>query len=262
MTTTPYFFTMHHGTGVATRAMLNDLPFYRGLGQKNLTVSGPANHLLLPGENVLTVEVYPAPRPATAPTIEGPVEFELKLDDATAATVHKLAWPDAWAALPVADRIFPFIHTSRFVVDDRLALPVYWDSPPARFGLEGLPGQHEAVREVYRSFVHSDVDAFFDANRLKLEERQRAYPDTGDFAAGTQREKLAGYFGQEWDVRPIDQIDLKELVFESRAGGRVAYVTRADGGRAIEAIAANDPSETFAADLFLTQRDGRWRVFR
>ena len=262
MTTTPYFFIMHQGTGVAARALLNDLPFYRGLGQKNHTVSGPANHLLLPGENVLTIEVYPAPRPVTAPLLEGPVEFELKIDDATAATVHKLAWPDAWAAVPASDRVLPFLHTTRFLVDDRLALPPYWDSPPARFGLEGLPGQREAVREVHRSFVHSDVDAFFDANRLKLEERQKAYPDTADFDAGVQRQKLAGYFGREWHVRPIDQGEASDLVFESRAGGRVAYVTRADGGRAIEAIAATDPSETFAADLFLTQRDGRWRVFR
>jgi hypothetical protein len=261
-TTTPYFFIMHQGTGVVARALLNDLPFYRGLGQRNHTVSGPANHLLLPGENVLTIEVYPGTRPAIAPAIEGPVELEIKVDDDTAATVHKVAWPDAWAALPVADRVLPFLHTSRFVVDDRLPLPPYWDAPPARFGLEGLPGQHAAVREVHRSFVDGDVEGFFDANRLKLEERQRAYPDTGDFAAGTQREKLAGYFGRAWDVRPLGERDLDELVFESRAGGRVAYVTRADGGRAIEAIAADDPSETFAADLFLTQRDGRWRVFR
>ena len=262
MATTPYFFTMHHGTGVAVRALLNDLPFYRGLGQKSFTVSGPANHLLLPGENVLTVEVYPAPRPATAPTLEGPVGFELKVDDETAATVHKVSWPSAWAALPVAERVLPFIHDTRFLVDTSLALPPYWDSPPARFGLEGLPGQHQAVREVHRSFVDSDVDAFFEAHRLKLEERQRAYPATAEFDAGIQRKKLAGYFGRPWDVRPLSEGNLDELVFESRAGGRVAYVTRADGGRAVEAIAADNPRETFAADLFLTQRDGRWRVFR
>jgi hypothetical protein len=258
----PYFFRMHQGTGVAVRSMLNDLPFYRGNGSRNMTVSGPANHLLLPGENTFTVEVYPAPRPAAASAIEGPVVFKLAIDSAEATIVHRVEWPELWEALPADQRFLPCIHTSRFHVDEAIAHPAYWDAPPARFGLAGLPAQHEAVREVFRAFHQQDGEAFFNANALKLEERQRAYPDNSDFATGLQRQKLDEQFGKKWDVRPVDQKDFNELVFESRCGGRVAYVTRADGGSAIEAVAAGDPTEGFAADLFLTQRDGRWRVFR
>ncbi|MEP7121894.1 MAG: hypothetical protein ABJE95_13320 [Byssovorax sp.] len=262
MTTTPYLMRMYHGTGVAVRASLNDLPFYRGDGQKNVTVTAPANHLLLPGENVLTLEVYKAPRPADALAIEGPVTFTLMVHEPATPVVHRIDWPSVWADMPIEERSLPLVHSSRFLADDRLPHPVYWDSPPARFDLRGTPEQHEAVREVYRAFQQGDADRFLEINRFKLEERQRFYPDTPELSTGFQRQDLRADLSREWHVRPLDQINLEELVFESRAGGRVAYVTRADGGSAIEAVAADDPRSTFATDLFLTLRDGRWRVFR
>lgn len=254
-----YLFQVGHGTGVAARTSLNDLPMYTGAGQQNITVSGPANHLLLPGENTLTIEIYPAPRPADAPTVEGPVVFTLRLDEEEGTIVHRVRWPDCAELLPVAQQVLPFVHVSRFVVDERLVHPVYWDAPKAEFPLEGTPDQHLAVHEYLQAFRKSDVDAFMDANALKLSERQRANPDHSEFERGAQRKKLAGYFEREWLVRPTN---VEDLAFESRAGGRVAYVTRRAGGRAVEAIAADDPSETFAVDLFLTRHQGRWRVFR
>ena len=160
MTTTPYLLRMHQGTGVAVRALLNDLPFYRGDGQRNITVSAPANHLLLPGENVLTLEIYKAPRPAEASALEGPVTFTLMVHDEATPVVHTVDWPTVWAEVPFKERTLPFVHSSRFLVDDRLPHPIYWDSPPTRFDLRGLPGQHEAVREVYRAFQRGDADAF------------------------------------------------------------------------------------------------------
>jgi len=253
-----YLFQMHHGTGVAVRTLLNDLPMYAGPGQQNITVSGWANHLLLPGENHLRVEIYPAPRPADATTIEGPVQFTLRLDEEEGTIVHRVTWPDCWEGLPVDQQILPFVLSSRFVVDERLGRPAYWDAPPTQFPLEGTPEQHLAVQEIYRAFRQRDVEAFFDANALKLAERQRAYGGS-DFDSSAQKKKLAGYFGRAWALRSSD---LGDLTFESRAGGRVAFVTRKDGGRAVEAVAVDDPSETFAADLFLTRHDGRWRVFR
>jgi hypothetical protein len=182
--------------------------------------------------------------------------------DAASTLVHQIDWPTVWDQMPEVPRVLPFVHTSRFLVDDRLPHPLYWDSPPTRFDLRGTPEQHEAVREVYRAFQRGDADAFLDVNRFKLEERQRSYPDVREFSAGHQRSQIAGYFGREWLVRPVDQNHFEELSFESRAGGRVAYVTRIDGGSAVEAIAADDDTESFATDLFLTLRDGRWRVFR
>jgi hypothetical protein len=262
MTTTPYLLRMHQGTGVAVRALLNDLPFHRGDGQRNITVSAPANHLLLPGENVLTLEIYKAPRPLDSLALEGPVTFTLMVHEDGTPIVHQVDWPTVWADVPFKERTLPFVHVSRFLADERLPHPIYWDSPPTKFDLRGLPGQHEAVREVYRSFLAGDADAFIELNHFKLEERQRFYPDTPELSTAFQREALARDFSHDWHVRPLDQENLEELVFESRAGGRVCSVTRLDGGSAIEAVAKDDSRSAFATDLFLTLRDGRWRVFR
>lgn len=254
-----YLFQVGHGTGVAARVLLNDLPMYTGAGQQNITVSGPANHLLLPGENTLTLELFPAPRPLDAPTIEGPVAFTLRLDDAEGTIVHRVKWPDCWEALAEEHQVLPFAHASRFVADELLARPVYWDVAPVDFPLEGTPDLHLAVMEYSHALARRDVDAFLEANALKLAERQRANPGHSELDRGVQRQKLQGYLGRDWQLRPAR---MEELVFERRAGGRVAYVTRKDGGHAVEAFAADDPSETFAVDLFLTRHEGRWRVFR
>jgi hypothetical protein len=255
-----YLVLVGHGTGVGARVLINDLPIFRGFGQENMTVTQAANHLLLPGDNTMTMELFPAPRPAHAPSIEGPVVFTLRLDVEEGTILHRVRWPDdMWEMLPDDERVLPFAHTSRFVVDERLGRPVYWDKPPVDFPLEGNPALHAAVTEFISALQKSDVDAFMDVNSLKLAERQRANHDRPELATGDQKKKLVAYFSKKWLMRPTSMDD---LVFENRAGGRVAYVTRKDGGRAVEAVAADDPTETFAVDLFLTRHEGRWRVFR
>lgn len=255
-----YLIQVGHGTGVGARVLVNDLPIYRGFGQENMTVTQAANHLLAPGENTMTMELFPAPRPAHAPSIEGPVVFTLRLDVEEGTILHRVRWPDdMWEMLPDDKRVLPFSHTTRFAADERLGRPIYWDKPPVDFPLEGTEALHAAVTEFLQALQKSDVDAFMDVNSLKLAERQRANPGHTELDAGLQKQKLVAYLSKKWLVRPTS---MDELVFENRAGGRVAYVTRADGGRAIEAVAADDPSETFAVDLFLTRHEGRWRVFR
>jgi hypothetical protein len=279
MDRTSYFYNMHQGTGVAVRALLNDIPFYTGGGAENITVSGPANHLLLPGENVFALELAPAPKPKAAPYLDGVVRFTLRADDDSEAIVHKVAWPEIWevvrdeeirvrrAALPPGeldlvpppDPPLPFLHVSRFRVDDRAPLPAYWDAPRADFGPEGTPAQHEAVREIYRAFQSGDPDRFLDAHALKLEERQRAYPGVTEMSRDYQRNEIAEHFKDRWQVRPTE---MSELVFERRADGRVAYVHRLDGGYALEALSDAPEDNVFATDLYLTQQNGVWRVFR
>lgn len=294
MTITPYYLQMHQGTGVGVRAFLNDLPFYSGGGDENVTVTAPANHLLVPGENVLVLELFPAPKPASAPELVGVVRFALFIDNAGdqspaalghavdstgRAAVHKVAWPEEWEEVqaqkkkaadallpegeldltPPPDPPLPYLHVSRFRVDDRNPRPVYLDSPPADFGPEGTPEQHEAVRRVYRAFQSGDADAFLSEHALKLSERQRAYPDNNAFALANQRIEVAGHFNHTWQVRPTE---MKELYFDRRADGRVAHVTRIGDGYALEARSDDPEDNYFATDLFLTQHDGAWRVFR
>jgi hypothetical protein len=47
--------------------------------------------------------------------------------------------------------------------------------------------------------------------------------------------------------------------FDSHAGGRVAYVTRRDGRRAIDATA--EDGRRVSTDLWLTRVAGQWRIF-
>lgn len=260
--TVPYYFRLHQGTGVAVRAYLNDLLFYKGKGAENMTVTSPCNHLLVPGENVFTLEIAAAPRPAIAPKVEGPVRFTLMVDDEDDTTVHRVNWPELWEPLPVEQRVMPFVHVSRFQADEALPAPIYADAPRVSFGKEGTPELREAVRRVSRAFAAGDTEAFLDENALKLAERQRAYPDIPDLAVGPQRGKIAAQLARKWDVRPSDLDGFSDLVFEQRADGRVAYVSRLDGGYAIEAVSADDPSVVFTTDLFLTQQDGVWKIFR
>lgn len=279
MDRTPYLFHMHQGTGIAVRALLNDVPFYSGFGQENVTVSGPANHLLVPGENVIALELAPAPKPSFAPYLDGVVRFQVLVDGGADTVVHRVAWPELWevirdaeqrarqAALPPGeldltpppDPPLPFLHVSRFQIDDRNPVPAYWSAPRVDFGPEGTPAQHEAVREVYRAFASGDPDRFLDVHALKLEERQRAYPDVPEFARSHQRTKIAERFSHRWDVRPTE---MQELVFERRAEGRVAYVHRVDGGPALEAVSDEAEDNLFSTDMYLTQQNGVWRVFR
>ena len=284
MARTPYFFMMNQGTGVSVRSLLNDIPFCKGDGQENVTVSGPANHLLVPGKNTFSIEVKDAPRPAHAPFLAGVLRFTLKLDEDVESVVHHIAWPELWEtplthgggvmptppgprddgkveATPFAERELPFVHTSTFLVDPANEKPCYWENRPEDFGPEGTPEQHEAVRHVYRAFLSGNADEFLSVHALKLEERQRAYPDVIEFSAAHQRQRIADQMSRQWEVRPVDLDHFEDLTFESRAGGRVVHVTRPDGW-ALEAIGAKDPSETFRTDLSMTRKDGVWRVFR
>jgi hypothetical protein len=265
MNATPYYYDLHHGAGIALRALLNDLPFYRSAGAEAAAVTAPANHLLVPGENVLTLEIAPpsksvaaavAREPPAPGALEG-VRFALRIDDEDDTVVHAASWPD-----PAKKREPPTTITARFKVNGGFGRPVYLDAPRARFERKGTPDQREAVREIYRALEKGDAQAFLRLTELKLAERERANPGVPDLAVARQRARLLERFAKRWTLRSVDVKTLKDLVFESRAEGRVAYVTRADGGPALEAVAASDPTNTLATDIFLTRVTGAWKVFR
>lgn len=264
MNATRYSFSLAHGPQLIVRATLGDLPFYRGRGVESVALTGPANHLLLPGDNALTLEVDAVSGIAAAALAASPphLAFTLRIDDEADTRVHAVTLADVWADLPPAPRKLPWKHTSRFHADTRLVRPAYADAPRARFTRDGTPEQKEAVRELYRAFESGDAQAFLRAVKLELDERQRAYPDVPELSAERRREKIAARFAKKWRIRPIDLRSLKELSFESRLEGRVAFVTRRDGGFAIEAVAANDASNRVEMDLLLTRKGSTWRVFR
>lgn len=259
MNATRYSFSLAHGPLITVRATLGDLPFYRGRGAESVALTGPANHLLLPGENVLTLEVTAPPGAAADPPA---LSFALRVDDEADTLVHEVRVADIWAELPPEQRKLPWKHVSRFHADTRLGRPAYLDAARGRFGRDGTPEQKEAVREIYRAFEAGDAQAFLRAVKLELDERQRAYPGVPELSASRRREKIAARFAKKWRIRPIDLRNLKELTFESRLDGRVAYVTRRDGGAAIEAVAAGDAGNRVEMDLLLMKKGSAWRVFR
>jgi hypothetical protein len=264
MNATRYSFSLAHGPLITVRATLNDLPFYRGRGAESAALTGPANHLLLPGDNVLRLEIE-APSGAAPSALTGTppqLSFTLRVDDEEDTLVHAVSAADGWADLPPAQQKLPWKQVSRFHADTRLGRPACFDSPRARFNRDGTPEQKEAVREIYRAFESGDAQAFLRAIRLELEDRQRAYAGVPELSAARRREKIAARFARRWRIRPIDLRNLKELSFESRLEGRVAFVTRRDGGAAIEAVAVGDTSNRVEMDLLLMRKGSSWRVFR
>ncbi|MFO0758402.1 MAG: hypothetical protein U0359_18060 [Byssovorax sp.] len=262
MSVVPYYFRFHQGTGVAVRAYLNDLLFYKGDGAESMTITSPCNHLLVPGENVFFLEVTEAPKPAFAPFVEGPVRFSLMIDDDEDTVVHRADWPELWKLLPSEERCLPTLYTSRFQADEALPKPIYEGAPRAEFGPEGTPELREAVRRAFQAYASGDVERFLDEFGLRLADRQRFYPDIPELSLAQQRPKIAANLAEKWHMRPTDLEKFEDIVFEPRAGGRVCFVTRRGGGYAIEAVNASDPSSVFTTDLFLTQQAGVWRIFR
>jgi hypothetical protein len=260
MNATRYSFSLTHGPLVTVRATLNDLPFYRGRGAESAALTGPANHLLLPGDNALTLEVSAPPGGASSAPPQ--LSFALRIDDEADTLVHAVSAADLWSELPPEQRKLPWKHVSRFHADTRLGRPACADSPRARFNRDGTPEQKEAVREIYRAFESGDAQAFLRAIKLELEDRQRAYAGVPELSAARRREKIAARFAKKWKIRQIVLRNLKELSFESRLEGRVAFVTRRDGGAAIEAVAVGDASNRVEMDLLLMRKGSSWRVFR
>jgi hypothetical protein len=255
----PYWFRLHHGTGVSVRMLMNDVLFYRHPGTDNFTISGSANHLLVPGENTLTIEVLPGTPPPAAPALRGPAELKIMVHNAEDTLVATARW-EWWN--PNEEPPLPAIATGRFRPAGDVAEPAFVRAPRATFGPEGTASQRESVRRVHEAFRARDVPAFLDANALKLAERSRSDADDGHNGVPRMRAKLAEMLQREWDVRPLD---MDELSFESQAGGRVAYVTRKDGGKALQATClTNNPGSTITweTDLWLTQVDSEWQVFR
>ena len=262
----PLYYRMYQGPGVGVRSRLNDLPFYRRGGDDNWTQSGPANQLLVPGENTFTLEIFQVPPPAHSPHLRGPARFTLLYDDGDPLgekdrRAHVVEWPAVWEPLPEEERVLPFAHVSRFVVEDEAGIPppIYANVPKGAARAAKIEDLRAPVEEMHDAFARRDTGAFMDAVALKNAEHRRYYGPMSETDEGAVRNDVAGAFAQPWQVRPLDW---NELEFDRRCDDRVVHVYRKDGGHAIEAQRVDDPEKSFATDVFLTLYEGRWRAFR
>lgn len=251
MPPTPYYYMVSHGPPTRLRLLMNGVPFYRCVPDTDgTTFSAAANDLFLPSGNVLTLEALQADTFFS-------IVVELTIGFDHTSPVFRLEWPKMWKDVPEALQIVPFRHDVPFEVHGVDFTPAYLKAPEAEFDHRGTPELREAVRQYHESIAKSDLDGFMAQNALKIEESQRAYDGHAAFTAAALREPMTDRFRSGIEARPLD---FDELQFESFAGGRVAYVSRLDGGCALAAASRN--GDTMTTDLWLTQQGGLWRVFR
>lgn len=251
----PYYYIVKHAPGIYARVAVNDIPFYRRAVDCNLAPAGPFNHLIVPGDNVVTMELFEVGEPT--PTIIRSFSMEILREKDDVACFRE-KWPDFGKEYPEEERKLPIVHTRGFKSEGEVPKPIWWEAPRESFGAGGTSEQLDVVREVHEAYGKADVDAFLAAYELKFAEHRRYYGVVPELTPAMARPKYAGLLAMPWDLEPLDP---EQLVFERRAEGRVAYVTRKDGTAALQARHKTDPSHTWEADLLMTRVDGRWRIF-
>jgi hypothetical protein len=251
----PYDYRILHAPGIYARVLVNDIPFYRRIVDCNMAPAGPFNHLIVPGENVVRIELAEAGE--NDPTIIRTFEMTV-LRQVDGAVRFREKWPDFAKEYPEEERKLPIVHERKLQSDCETPLPVWWDSPHERFPSEGTRDLHDAVRALHDAYARADVDEFLYLVELKFAEHKKYYGAVPDLAPEAAKERYGALLREPWDLDPYDP---KEIVFEHRAGGRVAYATRRDGSHALRARHKTDPSQSWTANLLLTRRDGRWRIF-
>jgi hypothetical protein len=267
MTRTPIYHSILVKEATWARAYLNDLPIYRaGIGPNSR--SGPINDLLVQGENELTIELLHAPTPFHSPTLKGAVTFmvyESLNPDAPEGVpvkkrmIHEVVFPELWESAPAERRRFPFYHRSFFDPGVEIHPPPYLKAPSVSFGCDGTPELRAAVERLHASIADNDVDRFLNEIALKLDHYEQALEGEPNARASYKKDQFRNELFH-YRLRP-EPLDLRALHFEPRAGGRVAHVTRSDGGYVLAAVAQDDPRRRLQTDLLFTQYAGDWRIF-
>jgi len=245
---TQYFYRIAHGNDTRIRVLMNDIPFYRrGPTEYTVTHTDGANHLVVPGDNVVSLELYEAPD-------NFHVIVEVTIDNDHEHPVVRIDWPTVLAGAPP---VLPFVISVPFRTTGLSYQPAYLRAPRSSFGREGTHELRQAVTDFHGAMARNDADAFVRLVELKSAEFLAAYEGHSSFSLGDARRGVQEYFAENALARPLD---LDEIVFEPRAEGRVAYVTRVDWGPAVEATTSQ--GRRFATDLWLTRHEGAWKIYR
>lgn len=253
MAYTRYYFMISQGPHSVVRAWLNDIPFYRFYGPDPVNRAGPAIHMLKPGENTFAIEIDRAPP-------ESQVFFELLEDWNHERPIFYFEWPREAKHLP-PERRTPFRFEARFTPDGAMFSPAHLNASREEVPCEGTPALREAVKRFHDAVETRDLDGFCAGLALKAREHERAYPDWPDSTAADMRADMAGFFREDLRVRPLD---LDEVHFEPRAGGRLVHATHLGGGTLIDAISMDKTPDGETArvsmDLTLTRLGGEWKI--
>jgi len=260
-------------TGTWARVDINGIPLYRAPFVGPHSRSGPLNYLLVPGENVLEVELLKTREPnvheGEVKHVKEALMFQLytvnnpdapegeKLDRTMLLDVQ---YPKIWEDAPEEHQRFPFYHRQTFTLEHDLHTPPFVKAEPAAFECEGTPALREAVQRLYTALETKDYEGLLDELALKFASDEKACEGEDGQRAGAKmknwREELFPY-----EPVPAEPLDMSMLHFEACRGGRVAYVTRHDEGYPLDAVCQKDPRRRVRTDLLMVQQGGRWRVF-
>jgi hypothetical protein len=251
---TPYYFTLSQPQDSVVRAWLNDVPFYRWYGPTSQHRTGPAIHLLVPGENTFAIEID-----RTVETSK--VFFDLAVDFDHASPAFRFEWPAEAMHLPEGQRL-PFRFEARFSPPGDLFKPLHLESPVEDIPCSGTPELREAVRRVHEALATGDLDAYCARFALKASEMERAYPGWVAVTASEMRADVEGFLQRDLRLRPLDVES--DLHFESRCGGRLAHVRHLGGGLVLDAFAVDKTPDgetvRLAMDLTFTRHRGEWKI--
>lgn len=253
MAYTPYYFMISQGPHSMVRAWLNDVPFYRFYGPEPVNRGGPAIHLLRPGENTFAIEIERAPTWSQ-------VFFELCIDWDHNNPAFYFEWPREASHLP-SDRRVPFRFEARFTPPGDLFSPAFLEASAEDVPCEGTPELRAALQRFHDAIMARDLDGFCSGLALKAKEHERAYPDWKDSTAEAMRADMAGFFHEDLRMKPLD---VNDVHFESRAGGRLVHATHLGGGPLIDIISMDKTPEGESArvsmDLTFTRLHGEWKI--
>jgi hypothetical protein len=252
----PHYYVILQPRGIVARLSINDIPFYRRAVDYNMSPSGPFNHMLIPGDNVVTVELAEIPG-MIADNIVRTFEFRI-LREEDDDKLFGTKYPDFALPRKEDERGLPIRHDQRFRVDFATPEPAWMSAEPGYFPESGTPELHEAFREYNEAFRKKDVGTFLHATRLRVAEHRRFYGEQAHLEDARAKSDVTELLEEPWAIEPVE---LSDLVFERHAEGRVAYVTRRDGRPAVSAKSTRDPQVGFSVNLLLTRHQGRWTIF-
>jgi len=254
-----YYLCIRHGLTVNARVGLNGFLQESGTSSTHRTVTTPVDRFIVPGENVLDVEIL------LADTKHSGAYFEAFIGkyDSPEERVALFDWlyPDGGPrATSTADRpalIVPMARAVPFVVPPDHPRPVWLDAAKENVPTDGSAELRAPIRALEDALEAGNVDGVVNALSLRSAEytRMERFEETKPAAA---RAAIAQNVRAPFKV---DRARDDDLVFTPIASGRAVRVTRRGGGNAIDAIRTDDPEVTYQASPLLVRHEGRYQLF-
>ncbi len=265
---TPIMFSVGVLGGVWARVCVNGLPIFKGRYIGPSSRSGDLNPYLKNGENELTIELRMIKHPE-GHRLEDAVRvqlYEVLNMDAPENEVLKTRdvvlaqYPQILDASEREHKELPFFYRTTFDPGiEGLPDPPYLDAPTAEFGCEGTPELRDAVARFVGALASGDHDDFLDQMKLKFTHGERSMRGFEEKTAAHKRRVFHEYFLQ-FGPKPAP-LDMGELHFEPLHDGKVAFVTRHDGGYAVSASCERSNEHAMETDLLLTRVGRGWSIF-